>query len=164
MKINFRSYQFRIEATPMTELLLILLTAISIYLLSGHYDWFEQLVDFAHQHESWEIDEILVITFYLSVTLGIFAFRRWRHQLRTEQALHAQVARLNRSINEVRQLRGILPICAACKKIRDDQGYWHQVESYVRDHSDADFSHGICPTCIQELYPGYARREKVQPT
>ncbi len=45
------------------------------------------------------------------------------------------------------------PICASCKKIRDDQGYWQQVEVYIRDHSDAEFSHGICPDCMAELYP-----------
>jgi len=159
MKTNFPPDRSRNKVTPLTELLLIFLTTVSIYWFSGRYDWFEQLVDFAHQHESWEIDEILIGTFYLAVTLGIFAFRRWRHQQRTEQALHQQVAQLNQTMGEVRQLRGILPICASCKKIRDDQGYWHQVEVYVRDHSDADFSHSICPSCLQTLYPAYTRRQ-----
>ena len=49
-------------------------------------------------------------------------------------------------------LRGILPICANCKKIRDDKGDWHDVEAYIHDHSGADFSHGICPACAKELY------------
>lgn len=60
---------------------------------------------------------------------------------------------------EMRHLRGLLPICAQCKKIRDDHGYWHDVESYVRDHSDADFSHGICPECLAVLYPDYVPRQ-----
>ena len=47
----------------------------------------------------------------------------------------------------------ILPICANCKKIRDDKGYWSQIESYIEDHSEAEFSHGICPDCAKELYP-----------
>jgi hypothetical protein len=50
-------------------------------------------------------------------------------------------------------LRGLLPICSSCKKIRNDQGYWEQIEVYIRDHSEADFSHGICPECAQKLYP-----------
>ena len=54
---------------------------------------------------------------------------------------------------EIKTLRGIIPICANCKKIRDDEGYWQQVDVYVRDHSEAEFSHGICPDCIQKLYP-----------
>jgi hypothetical protein len=50
-------------------------------------------------------------------------------------------------------LRGIMPICSSCKKIRDDKGYWHQLEIYIRDHSDADFSHGICPECKKIIFP-----------
>ena len=55
---------------------------------------------------------------------------------------------------EVKTLSGLLPICAACKKIRDDQGYWNQIETYVKAHSEADFSHSICPECAKRLYPG----------
>ena len=54
---------------------------------------------------------------------------------------------------EVHILRGILPICSFCKKIRDDKGYWDQVEKYISDHSDALFSHGICPDCFEKHYP-----------
>jgi hypothetical protein len=57
------------------------------------------------------------------------------------------------SQQEVNLLSGLLPMCANCKRIRDDQGYWHQVEAYISTHSEAEFSHGICPQCIRELYP-----------
>jgi PAS domain S-box-containing protein len=57
---------------------------------------------------------------------------------------------------EMGQLRGLLPICSHCKRIRDDQGDWHQVEQYVRDHSEAEFSHGVCPDCLEAEYPDYA--------
>lgn len=52
-----------------------------------------------------------------------------------------------------KQLSGLLPICSSCKKIRDDKGCWHPVEVYVRDHSEADFTHGICPECVDKIYP-----------
>lgn len=55
----------------------------------------------------------------------------------------------------MRYLEGILPICAACKRIRDEQGAWHPVESYVHDRSEAEFSHGICPECAHRFYPDY---------
>lgn len=58
-----------------------------------------------------------------------------------------------KALQEVKILSGFLPICASCKKIRDDQGYWNQIESYIRDHSEAEFSHGICPDCAKKLYP-----------
>jgi len=61
--------------------------------------------------------------------------------------------KLEASIKEVKLLQGILPICASCKNIRDDKGYWSQVESYITDHSEAKFSHSICPDCAKKLYP-----------
>jgi len=59
---------------------------------------------------------------------------------------------LQKALSEIKNLRGILPICSSCKKIRDDQGYWQQVELYVTEHSEATFSHGICPECEKEYY------------
>ena len=53
---------------------------------------------------------------------------------------------------------GLLPICSSCKKIRDDKGYWNQIEGYIREHSDATFSHGICPDCTKALYPEYYKK------
>ncbi|MEW6658334.1 MAG: DUF3365 domain-containing protein [Thermodesulfobacteriota bacterium] len=69
------------------------------------------------------------------------------------------IGELQDALAHVKVLRGILPICASCKKIRDDQGYWKQVESYIRDHSEADFSHSICPECAQKLYPEFFKNK-----
>jgi PAS domain S-box-containing protein len=66
------------------------------------------------------------------------------------------IEELQETLDRVRTLSGLLPICARCKKIRDDRGYWHSVEVFVRDHSKADFSHGICPDCLRELDPELA--------
>ena len=63
------------------------------------------------------------------------------------------VTRLKRTESEVKRLRGILPICASCKKVRDDKGYWFQVEEYIRDHSEAEFSHSLCPECARRVWP-----------
>jgi hypothetical protein len=63
------------------------------------------------------------------------------------------VAELQKALSEVKQLSGFLPICASCKRIRDDRGYWNQIESYISSHSEAQFSHGICPECVRKLYP-----------
>lgn len=60
---------------------------------------------------------------------------------------------LEEAIKEIKTLKGILPICSSCKNIRDDNGYWNQIESYIGQHSDADFSHSICPECAKKLYP-----------
>jgi hypothetical protein len=58
---------------------------------------------------------------------------------------------LEAALSRVHQLQGLLPICCYCKKIRDDQNYWHQVESYVSKHADVRFSHGVCPDCVSKL-------------
>lgn len=63
------------------------------------------------------------------------------------------ITELQEALAQVKQLSGLLPICSSCKKIRDDQGYWHQVEGYIQQYADVDFSHGICPDCYEELYP-----------
>lgn len=62
---------------------------------------------------------------------------------------------LKRALNQVKKLSGFLPICSSCKKIRDDKGYWNQIEVYIKEHSEADFSHGICPDCAKKLYPDF---------
>lgn len=67
---------------------------------------------------------------------------------------------LEQALREIKTLSGLIPICSNCKKIRDDKGYWQQVEVYVRDHSEADFSHSICPDCVEKLYPGYKSSKK----
>ena len=69
--------------------------------------------------------------------------------------LEDNVSHLNTLLSQVKTLSGMLPICASCKKIRDDKGYWNQIESYITEHSDADFSHSLCPDCALDLYPEY---------
>jgi PAS domain-containing protein len=70
------------------------------------------------------------------------------------------IEELQASLNKVKLLSGFLPICASCKKIRDDKGYWKQIEAYIKDHSEAEFSHGICPECAKKLYPDLQQEEK----
>ena len=65
------------------------------------------------------------------------------------------IANLQKALTEVKTLSGLLPICSSCKKIRNDKGYWQQIEEYIRDHSEADFTHGICNDCVKELYPEF---------
>jgi PAS domain S-box-containing protein len=70
-----------------------------------------------------------------------------------EKEKEENIIKLQKSLNEIKTLRGIIPICSNCKKIRDDKGFWNQVESYMREHTEAEFTHGICPACAEKLYP-----------
>jgi hypothetical protein len=74
--------------------------------------------------------------------------------------LHDTVAELQNVLADVKQLSGLLPICAYCKKIRDDKGYWNQIEAYLQKHTEAEFSHGICPDCEKKLYAALDKRKQ----
>jgi hypothetical protein len=74
--------------------------------------------------------------------------------------LHNTVAELQNVLADVKQLSGLLPICAYCKKIRDDKGYWNQIEAYLQKHTEAEFSHGICPDCEKKIYADLEKRKQ----
>lgn len=69
--------------------------------------------------------------------------------------LEKKKSELQEALDSIKTLKGLIPICANCKKIRDDDGFWQQVEAYISDHSEAKFSHSLCPPCAKELYPEY---------
>ena len=94
-------------------------------------------------------DSEIYTRFLILLTFIIFGF-----------AVGHIISRLENALFEIKILSGLLPICSFCKKIRDEKGYWNQIESYIRDHSEAEFSHGICDECykkqkeeIDKLYP-----------
>jgi hypothetical protein len=87
----------------------------------------------------------------IAIALGTMLFIYITNPLLKQ--MQETIETLKNALNKVKLLSGFLPICASCKKIRDDKGYWNQIESYIRDHSEAVFSHSICPECAKELYP-----------
>ena len=100
---------------------------------------------------------------------GVFQGRRASNYEITEEKLaklHNEelIDKLSEALEKVKTLRGFIPICAGCKKIRDDKGYWSQVELYISQHSEAVFSHGICPDCAHRLYPEFYPRPDEGPT
>lgn len=74
-------------------------------------------------------------------------------RVKTHIQLNDTLQDLQTALSEVKTLRGFLPICSYCKKIRDDKGYWNQIESYIQEHSDAEFSHSVCQECAKKYYP-----------
>jgi hypothetical protein len=86
-----------------------------------------------------------------AVVFGLYRWRMWKLR-RRERELQVRV---DEALAQAHVLSGLLPICAGCKKIRDDKGYWNQIEIYIRDHTDASFSHGICPDCSERMYGNF---------
>lgn len=88
---------------------------------------------------------------------GIFGVARdITERKRTEKEREELILELQDALSKVKTLSGLLPICSCCKNIRDDKGYWNQVEEYVGEHTDARFSHSICPSCLKKYYPEFA--------
>ena len=94
---------------------------------------------------------ITVIIAIVFIIFGVSLFFKVTNPIL--KRLNETIDKFQKALGEVRTLRGILPICSFCKKIRDDEGYWNQVEVYVEQRSNADFSHSICPDCMKEHYP-----------
>jgi hypothetical protein len=99
-----------------------------------------------------------------SLVVSQFEEREKIHQRLIEQSIVEQklreelqnkVKELESALLEINTLSGLLPICASCKKIRDDKGYWNQIESYIMDNTEAEFSHSICNDCAKKLYPEF---------
>lgn len=81
---------------------------------------------------------------------------------KAEQENARLVNELQTALAATKTLEGLLPICATCKKIRDDAGYWHQVEAYIGDHAKVNFSHGICPDCVKDMREKMAAAKKLK--
>lgn len=104
-----------------------------------------------------------VIAWVLALVIGVFIgylsdlSRSYRVAV---QELEEANEKLTQTLAHMKTLKGLLPICSGCKKIRDDEGYWQQVEVYIRAHSEVQFSHGLCPECAERLYPQvFAKKE-----
>jgi preprotein translocase subunit YajC len=95
------------------------------------------------------------LSFVLFSGLICFYYGKLKQANKEKEAL---IANLQKALDEVKTLSGMLPICSSCKKIRNDEGYWQQIEEYIRDHSEADFTHGICNDCVKELYPEFHKQ------
>jgi hypothetical protein len=119
---------------------------------------FHILVGLAQEEylQAWRREALLsgsAVLGLLALSFGIVWMARsaWRRQLQGQAERDQFIEDLTLALTEVKNLKGMLPICAHCKKIRDDQGYWSQIESYISEHTDATFTHGVCPECASTL-------------
>lgn len=104
-------------------------------------------------YSNWSIYTLCIVFFILITCVTILNYRRAIQQLVNE--LEEKNIKIQNALDEIKTLRGILPLCSFCKKIRNDKGYWEQVDVYIQNYSDADISHSICPHCLEEHYPEF---------
>ena len=81
----------------------------------------------------------------------------YENAIQKTRELEKTIMELTHANETIKTLKGLIPICASCKKVRNDAGYWEQIEMYIRDHSEAEFTHGFCPDCLKKLYPKQAK-------
>lgn len=103
------------------------------------------------------LDSFLLLLFMLPL-LYVFFYRPFlfdiKERKKAEMEKEATIVELTKAMDEIKMLKGLIPICAKCKKVRNDTGYWQNIEIYIRERSEAEFTHAICPACAEELYPG----------
>jgi K+-sensing histidine kinase KdpD len=127
----------------------LLTTVLSIFLVNYLFDRTPFHLDF----DLPDIERAIIFTLVSFIVSHLAATRK-----RTIAKLTSINNKLKEALAEVKQLRGILPICASCKKIRDAKGKWTDVASYISDRTDAEFSHGMCQPCVERLYPEIYQR------
>ena len=136
---------------------LILLELLIVLILTTAWEfWLEDFtfgvinVDHADENLTERLEYIITSSVFVCTALIIPLWIIIRDFSRLEKTTQ----RLQGALDDIKTLEGLLPMCANCKNIRDDDGYWQQVEVYIRQHSRAEFSHSICPKCAHQLYPG----------
>jgi hypothetical protein len=118
----------------------VLITSIALSLFQGYIDILGICICIAAP----------VLIFPLPAKLFFSMFLKLQT---TEEELRTRNIELENALGEVKTLSGFLPICCSCKNIRDDEGYWNDIEEYISDHSELQLTHGICPKCVEQLYP-----------
>ncbi len=119
---------------------LIVLVSIGIILVAfaSIFHVFERFAGFHQKYGVGPIDDFIIAFAALAIAFAVFSLRRW--------------AELQKALANIVTLQGLLPICGSCHKIRDDVGYWNQLEFYIETHSEAELFHTICPVCLKKLY------------
>ncbi len=140
MKININK--------PSLDLVIIFAILIISFATFSYFDALEKIVELSSKYEAYEIDEIFSTMIVFTACMLIFSFRRLKEANKCKAVALEMNDELKKAINEIDTLKGIIPICSYCHKIRDDVGAWSQLEAYLSTHSEAEFSHGICPTCM----------------
>lgn len=103
----------------------------------------------------WDATILSIIIFPLLILLVLRPMRNYLNKKNLiEKEKEKLIIELQDALAEVKTLKGLIPICTWCKKIRDDNGYWKKIESYIEEHSEAEFTHGICLTCAKKRFPG----------
>ncbi|WP_319521315.1 hypothetical protein [uncultured Desulfosarcina sp.] len=137
------------------ELAATLVFSAAVVFVAVRFDFPKLVMTAFQRYEALEMEAFIVGSLFLVTALTAFSIRRLVAFRKVNAILVKRNAELEKAMIEIKELRGLIPICSVCKKIRDDEDSWHQIEAYIESHSHAEFTHGICPECMRMLYPGF---------
>ncbi len=158
MRENQTSTLNRLRSQALSDGVVAGVLGIAVYLAAAHFDVVNHVSAWFVSHEEWQIDELAVVAVYLVAASAVYIWRRRgelldqiRERDRAEQEKEELIPALERALRDVQNLSSLLPVCAWCKRIRDDDGSWNQIDSYLRKHTSIGVTHGICPECAHRV-------------
>jgi hypothetical protein len=141
------------------DLVIIALLALILFAVSAAFDLFNRIIEWVYTHDTWQLDELFTVALYLVAAGIVFGWRRHRELIaqidcreRAEFERARLIPELENALADVSRLKTLLPICSSCRRVRDDSGYWSEVEEYVEIHFSTRFDDGLCPECARKLY------------
>lgn len=137
------------------ELAATFVCSAAVIFIAFRFDFPKLVMTVFQRYGALEMEAFITGSLFLVTVLTAFSVRRLIAFRKVNAVLMKRNAELEKAMIEIKELRGLIPICSVCKKIRDDEDSWHQIEAYIESHSHAEFTHGICPECIRMLYPGF---------
>jgi hypothetical protein len=141
------------------DIVVIAILAILVFAFSAAFDIFNAVIAWVYRHDTWQLDELFSVSIFLVAAMGFYAWRRNRElteQIRRREQAEAEKAHLipelETALADVYALKKLLPFCISCRRVREDSGYWNQVEEYLESHFSTRFDDGLCPDCARRFY------------
>lgn len=150
---------FRKKPKLFQDLVIMTILAILVFAFSATFDVFNAIIGWVYRHDTWQLDEFFSVSIFLVVAMGVYAWRRNRElteQIRRREEAEAEKAHLlpelETALADVHALKKLLPFCTSCRRVREDSGYWNQVEEYMVSHFSTKLDDGLCPDCARRFY------------
>ncbi len=148
------------------DVVVITILAVLVFAFSAAFDIFNAIIGWVYRHDTWQLDELFSVSVFLVVAMGVYAWRRNREltdEIRRRERVEAEKAQLipelESALADVHTLKKLLPFCTSCRRVREDSGYWNQVEEYMVSHFSTKLDDGLCPDCARRFYGnGFASR------
>jgi hypothetical protein len=153
------THHFRKRPKSVQDIVVISVLSILVFAFSASFDLFNAIIAWVYRHDTWQLDELFSVSVFLVVAIAVYAWRRNRElaeEIRRREQAEAEKAslipELESALADVHALKKLLPFCTSCRRVREDSGYWNQVEGYMESHFSTRLDGGLCPDCARRFY------------